>query len=121
LRFLLWNPNCKFYFRKIKGKIIMKTVDELRRLKELVIRRKQGGITPAVDVQDMLTVIDQAIADRQTINRWYGFLSLMAKRSSWGDKINEVLDEYRFGTADANVREAARRYMELTRLHDGSR
>ena len=96
----------------------MKTVADLMTLRRVIEEKnKVGGVIPASTAIDL---IDQAIEDRKTINRWFGFLKLMAKRSSWGEQINELLDAYLFGTESKEVQAAAKRYAEMTQLHDRS-
>lgn len=96
----------------------MHTIHELNTLRNLVEARKHIHGVQALAPAAILEIIDQAIADRTTINKWFGFLKLMASRSSWGEKINEVLNEYLFGTENKAVQIAAKRYVETVKLHE---
>lgn len=98
----------------------MKTVTELEALK--VKLQGYSKINGAITIQtpEMMALLDQAIADRKIINRWYGFLKMMAQRSSWASQINSMLDDYMFGTEDEKVQQAAMEYLERVRLHNRS-
>lgn len=95
----------------------MKTLAELNALKRQITERSQLTAVPALSHKDALELVEQAIADRATLNRWFGFLRFMAGRSSWASQINDMLDEYLYGTSNKDVQAAAQHYAELTRLH----
>lgn len=65
---------------------------------------------------EMRTLLQQALDQQATINKWYGFMTLMAKYSSWKDKIQAHLDEYNYGTTDKRVIDAALHYIERLKL-----
>lgn len=96
----------------------MRTLAELQALKQQIEERIfHTGLQVLVSA-DALTLVEQAIADRATIGKWYNFMHLMSKKSSWGAQIMRLLDEYFYGTTDERVREAAKHYLEYTRLHE---
>lgn len=96
----------------------MLSIAELTALKTQVeSRREMRGIAVLTPEQALL-IINQAIDDRKTINRWFGFLKLMAGRSSWSEQIQALLDDYLYGTEDEKVKKAAQQYLERTKLHN---
>lgn len=88
----------------------MKTISELAALRNQLTSGRPLQVMITTD--EVINIINQAIDDRKTLNRWFGFMRLMAQRSSWGAKINELLDEYMYGTTDPKVIAAAKRYIE---------
>lgn len=95
----------------------MKTTAQLQELKAQVQSRSNVRGIAVLTPEQALEIIDQAIADRQIINRWFGFLTLMARRSSWKEQIQSLLDDYLYGTESKEVQQAAQRYVEMQQLH----
>lgn len=93
----------------------MKSVSTLQELRRRVL---SASLHTQMTPNDIVELIDQAIEDRQTINRWFGFLRLMGQRSSWSGQINDLLNEYLYGTADKTIQDAAQRYLDRIKLHD---
>lgn len=98
----------------------MLSIAELNGLKTQIESRQQIRAISVLSPEQALALVNQAIDDRKTINRWFGFLKLMASRSSWRDAINDLLDSYLYGTEDKSVQLAAQRYNKLAALHDRS-
>lgn len=96
----------------------MLQINDLQALRKAAEYRKNKGFSTVLSPEEVLAVIDQAIEDRSTINRWYGFLKLMAQRSSWRNQIQSLLDDYLYGTADESVKKAAQTYLERSKLHN---
>lgn len=95
----------------------MKTIRELRQLKEAVTNSIWPYPTHSAYIE-FIAVIDQAIEQQETINTWYEFMSIMATRSSWGEQIQSLLDKYLYGTNDETTIKAIKRYLDTSRSLD---
>ncbi len=97
------------------------SIAELQGLKTQIEARKQVKALSVLTADQALALVEQAIEDRRVINRWFGFLKLMAERSSWSEQIKSLLNDYLYGTEDVKVQEAAQRYIERAKLHEKTR
>jgi hypothetical protein len=96
----------------------MKTLTELHAIRSRVTDRSRTKGIAVLTPNEALDLIDSAIADRMVINRWFGFLKMMAQRSSWSSQINDLLDEYLYGTDDPKLLAAVKRYLARAAQHN---
>jgi len=94
----------------------MKTVAELKQMRDNIANSNDHAVV-VVAKTDILALIDQTIEQQTIINRWFGFMRYMAQRSSWSRQIGIVLNEYLYGTSDADVKNAAQHYLQRLKIH----
>lgn len=94
----------------------MKTTQELNQLKDAIAGQDDDMIV--INGAEVISLINQIQAQQKIINRWFGFMRFMAQRSTWGKKIDIVLNEYLYGTNDPIAIQAAKLYAQRLKSHN---
>jgi len=119
---LYWNKidnliqnNNNFVFRKpIQFQWQKQTKDEKQMYsKDRLAQLQQVSTIRSLTAEELAMLFDQVIAQQETLEKWYGLLSLISRSgSSWSSRIREALDEYHFGTTDAATIEAVKALLQ---------